>query len=100
MINVFFSGSGTWFDKNNGNLIYPVVDESRSYFSLPPRHMISGIFSITHEDAEIYRFTNNLDHVRKLFPKKHPDSAFLKMVNEGVFINEDIQSIKNRSQMH
>jgi len=94
MLNVFFSGSGTWFDKNDGNLLYPLIDKTRPshsfFYSFPPVHSINGIFSINDEDSKIYTHTGNLDHIRKLYPNTQPDSAFLKMVTEGILLNKDI----------
>ena len=91
MTDVFFKGSGTWFNRENGDLIYPLIDEALTYYSLPPVHQISGTFSISDEDAEAYKHTSNLDHVRKLFPNNNPDSAFLKMVDDGIFSIKSIE---------
>mgnify|MGYP000229214836 CR=1 FL=1 len=96
MTAVFFKGSGTWFDIENGDLLYPLIEESRSYFSLPPVQSISGIFSISEEDANAYMHTQNLEHVRELFPslQEQTDNAFLKLVQDGIFTNDDIKRCK------
>lgn len=90
MINVSFKGAGTWFNKDNGNLVYPSHDGTGSFFQFPPVYQTSGIFLLNDEDVETYRHTKNFDHVRELLPSKdHENSAFLKMVNEGIFTVED-----------
>jgi len=90
-IDVYFNGSGTWFDKRDGSLIYPQSDEKCSYFSFPPRHQLFGVFSINNEeDILTYEHTGNFDHVSKLLPNDHLNSAFLKMVDDDVFSKTDI----------
>jgi|GEM_PF-4824120 len=90
MVDVFFDGSGTWFNKDDGSLMYP-SSASGSLFSYPPVCAVYGVFSLTDKDIEKYRYTNSLDHVRKLLPSKHADSAFQKMVNNGIFSDEDAE---------
>jgi len=91
-IDVYFSGSGTWFDKRDGSLIYPKNDKKSSHFSFPPRHQLFGVFSINNEeDILTYKHTGNFDHVSKLVPNDHVNSAFLKMVDDGIFSKFDIE---------
>ena len=80
MVDVFFSGYGNWC-LNQSN-------EYAEYVSFKEEE--KGFFKLSEVDGLSYTYTKDLTRVNKLLPCDRPNSAFLRMVQEGKLSKEDI----------
>lgn len=93
---VYFRGYGNWFindgsgySKYENKIEHREIDPShprscRTDF-YRPNDIIEGLFNLTDSDEELYKKTGifNKDHISRLEPCQHSDSAFKKLVENG-----------------
>lgn len=113
MIDVYYNGLGTWYLRDTDIYLLPEqfpegIDKKSSLSDGLSKE--TGYFSLSIEDEELYWHTNNLDHVRWLYPSKRSGNAFeIKrwlVANErsdGVYelkVVESVFSEEHRSNLH
>jgi len=110
-MEIFFHGRGEWFIKAptgvkpTTSTIIPILDidlkklgiaESETVYDNPSLRKcleFSGIFKLPDKDEEIYSCSQSKKILKKslrvLLPSKHLNSNFLKMVQDGILLEDD-----------
>jgi len=101
MILVYFRGYGDWFvDDDQGHPIHLIKAEDRGTYIKSQQHIgyqfyrpndsLEGAFVLTDSDEKLFQRTGNLTDfkIERLFPVRHHDGAFTKMVGKGLLSDE------------